>query len=93
MMVKKYGMQASGNREAVVHDDGVANPHGRGPAGESGGGAYPNPHRGKKPKHSPGDFLGHGGQTDIGYHGAGQLGEKIVAEQDGAREAAAKGDK
>ena len=31
-------------------------------AGESGGGAYPNPHTGKKPKSG---FLGHGGQTEI----------------------------
>jgi hypothetical protein len=35
---------------------------GREGAGDSGGGAYPNPHTGKKPK--PG-FLGHGGQTEI----------------------------
>ena len=30
--------------------------------GESGGGPYPNPHGGKKPKDG---FMGHGGQTDI----------------------------
>ena len=30
--------------------------------GESGGGAYPNPHTGKPPKHGP---LSHGGQTEI----------------------------
>ena len=35
--------------------------------GESGGGAYPNPHTGKDPQ---GGFMGHGGQTDIGYRGA-----------------------
>jgi hypothetical protein len=36
--------------------------------GESQGGAYPNPHSGKEPK--GGDtFLGHGGQTEIAYHG------------------------
>jgi hypothetical protein len=38
-------------------------------AGESQGGAYPNPHSGKDPKGGPDTFLGHGGQTDIGYEG------------------------
>ena len=49
------------------------NPSGRGGGGESGGGPYPNPHRGK-----PGDkdgFLGGGGQTEQDYHGHGRLGE------------------
>lgn len=40
--------------------------------GESGGGAYPNPHSGKK----RGKF--HGGQSVMGYHGKGQLGSKKV---------------
>ncbi|WP_116090633.1 hypothetical protein [Sphingomonas crusticola] len=35
---------------------------GRSGGGESGGGAYPNPHTGKKPKDG---FMGHGGQTEI----------------------------
>jgi hypothetical protein len=43
-------------------------------AGQSGGGAYPNPHSGKKGKSD--GFLGHGGQTDMNYHGTGQLGEQ-----------------
>jgi hypothetical protein len=38
-------------------------------AGESQGGAYPNPHSGKDGKGGPDTFLGHGGQTDIGYEG------------------------
>ena len=41
-------------------------------AGESGGGAYPNPHAGKTPK--SGGFMGHGGQTEMDYHGPDQLG-------------------
>ena len=40
-------------------------------AGESQGGAYPNPHRGKKPEGGPDSFLGHGGQSKINYHGGG----------------------
>jgi hypothetical protein len=35
---------------------------GRGQGGESGGGAYPNPHKGQAPKDG---FMAHGGQTDI----------------------------
>jgi len=35
---------------------------GRTGGGESGGGAYPNPHHDRKPRS---DFLGHGGQTEI----------------------------
>ncbi len=37
--------------------------------GESGGGAYPNPHTGKTPE--GGGFMGHGGQTHIDYSGTG----------------------
>ena len=45
--------------------------------GQSGGGAYPNPHTGKHASaDGPDTFMGHGGQTDIAYHGKGQLGEK-----------------
>ena len=46
--------------------------------GESGGGAYPNPHRGKE----GGDtgFMGHGGQSAMAYHGEGQLGERQTGE-------------
>ncbi len=38
-----------------------------GSGGESGGGAYPNPHSGKEP--SGGGFMGHGGQSEIDYSG------------------------
>jgi hypothetical protein len=44
--------------------------------GESGGGAYPNPHSGKATE--GGGYMGHGGQSDIGYHGTGQLGQKAI---------------
>jgi hypothetical protein len=54
------------------------NPSGRSGGGDSGGGAYPNPHKGK----DGGDtgFMGHGGQTEIAYHGEGQLGEDKTGE-------------
>ena len=42
------------------------------PGGESAGGAYPNPHSGKDGKAD--GFMGHGGQTEMPYHGSGQLG-------------------
>jgi hypothetical protein len=44
-------------------------------SGESGGGAYPNPHSGKDEDGS-GRF--HGGQSVMGYHGKGRLGEKDI---------------
>jgi hypothetical protein len=48
--------------------------NGRSGGGDSGGGAYPNPHTGKEG--GRGGFMDHGGQTDPAYHGTGQLGEK-----------------
>jgi hypothetical protein len=45
--------------------------------GESSGGAYPNAQSGKKDKTD--GFMGHGGQTDIGYHGSGQVGDEDTA--------------
>ena len=47
---------------------------GRTGGGDSGGGAYPNPHAGKKAGND--GFMGHGGQTEMPYHGSGQLGEQ-----------------
>ena len=38
-------------------------------AGESRSGAYPNPHGGKRKQGGADGFLGHGGQSDIGYEG------------------------
>ena len=53
--------------------------NGRTGGGESGGGAYPNPHSGKESGGREG-FMGHGGQTEMPYHGSGQLGEQDVGE-------------
>lgn len=51
--------------------------NGRVGGGDSGGGAYPNPHSGKESGGREG-FMGHGGQTEMPYHGSGQLGEDDV---------------
>lgn len=46
--------------------------------GESQGGAYPNPRRSKANKSNAGGIMDHGGQSDIAYHGSGQLGDDDV---------------
>ena len=66
---QSFSAQAAGDPEAKDEYSG------RSGGGDSGGGAYPNPHQGKKPK---GGFLGHGGQTEMAYHGKGQLGDQAV---------------
>ncbi|HEX2763252.1 MAG TPA: hypothetical protein VHM92_05330 [Allosphingosinicella sp.] len=48
--------------------DGVLS--GRGGGGDSGGGAYPNPHSGK-PAGGKDGLLGRGGQSGMAYHGGG----------------------
>ncbi|HEX8382678.1 MAG TPA: hypothetical protein VF592_04800 [Sphingomonas sp.] len=59
--------------------DGVSTaPSGKDAAGESGGGAYPNPQTGKEPE--GGGFMGHGGQTKVAYHGTGQGGTDVDAD-------------
>ena len=57
-MSDKQPMQADGAASAKADEPGP----GKGGAGESGGGAYPNPHAGQSPKDG---VLGHGGQTEI----------------------------
>ncbi|HEU0100545.1 MAG TPA: hypothetical protein VFQ67_17425 [Allosphingosinicella sp.] len=61
--------------------DGKQN--GRSGAGESGGGAYPNPHSGKRGGGKDG-FTGTGGQTEMPYHGPGQLGEEETGDNPNA---------
>lgn len=56
-----------------MDEDGKHN--GRQGGGDSGGGAYPNPHSGKEGGGKDG-FTGSGGQTEKPYHGPGQLGEE-----------------
>ena len=57
-------------------DDGEV--AGRSGGGDSGGGAYPNPHKGKKGVKD--GLMGSGGQTETAYHGTGQLGRDKVGE-------------
>lgn len=79
----KFPVQADGGGAPKGEPDGVQAPHDRDPVGESGGGFYPNPHRGKTPKGGPDTFMGHGGQTDIDYSGAGQLAGEAVGDEAG----------
>jgi hypothetical protein len=53
--------------------------NGRLGGGDSGGGAYPNPHSGKEGGKREG-YMGSGGQTEMPYYGTGQLGEEDVGE-------------
>ena len=80
--MSKVEMPVSGGDGHKGAQDGVSGTPG-GPAGvvngrsggsESDGGAYPNPMTGKAPTNS--GFMGHGGQTNIGYHGGGQAGDQ-----------------
>ena len=53
--------------------------------GQSGGGFYPNPHTGKTGKSGKSNsFLGHGGQSEMEYHGTGQLGQQKTGENPNA---------
>jgi hypothetical protein len=68
-MMDKKPMQAdgSGSKKSGRAEETASRPGG---TGESGGGAYPNPHTGKpRKKDGPADVLGHGGQSEIAYHG------------------------
>lgn len=68
-MSEKQPMQADGGgtEPAVPDDKGeVASRRGANNAGESGGGAYPNPHTGKQGSGFE------GGQSGKAYHGAGR---------------------
>jgi hypothetical protein len=58
--------------------------NGRTGGGDSGGGAYPNPHTGKEGEGGREGYMGHGGQTEMPYHGSGQLGDQDVGGTDNA---------
>ena len=46
--------------------------------GSDAGAPYPNPHTGSGPKDDMNGLNAHGGQSEIAYHGPGQLGERKV---------------
>lgn len=81
-MTNKQPVQADGQNSDRRRSDGVSDTdtHGKKGGGESSGGNYPNPHRGKEAEAKPESFTGHGGQTEIGYHGPGQLGDQDVGD-------------
>jgi hypothetical protein len=69
----KVPMPASGQNSPKLRSDGVSDvgTHGRSAGGESGGGAYDNPHEGKEDRGESGNFGG--GQSVQGYYGGGKL--------------------
>jgi hypothetical protein len=80
----KVPMPASGQTSPKLRSDGVSDvdTHGRSKGGESGGGAYPNPHTGKEERGEGGDFGG--GQSETGYYGGGNIGGKEAPEKETA---------
>jgi len=80
-MTDKQPMQAAGEDGREGAADGVGDPATSGieGGGQSSGGAYPNPHAGKDGKGSgERGWTGHGGQSEIDYHGPGQLGQDAI---------------
>jgi hypothetical protein len=71
---ERVGYIASGNPE-VLDEESEA-------GGESGGGAYPHPHKGKEPKKD--GFMASGGQSEMAYHGTGQLGARKTGDNPNA---------
>lgn len=60
------------------------------PGGESAGAPYPHGHR--KTDNDPGSIMGHGGQTEIDYHGPGHLGSTNTGDDDNRNGVAEKDD-
>lgn len=76
----KQPMQASGDdgTGAELADEGnkpsAGRPNMESNAGQSGGGAYPNPHNDPDNADPQNTFMGHGGQSDLGGMGDGDEG-------------------
>jgi hypothetical protein len=81
MMAEKQPTQAMPDPKLRGAPDGVNTQGNVGSEEQIAGGAYPNPHTGKEErgeKSGMTGFLGHGGQSEMGYHGTGQLGGEDV---------------
>lgn len=80
----KQPMQADGNGTTFSppdeHGELASRRGGQDQTGESGGGPYPNPHRGKEA--DAGDYKG--GQSDQAYYGDGQLGDEKLGDNENA---------
>lgn len=78
MADEKEPMEADGTggagRAAANDDDPPAagRPDMLGNRGQSGGGAYPNPHDDPANADPETGFMGHGGQSDMQYYGGGE---------------------
>lgn len=72
-----------GKKQAGDHPDSVDDlkQDGTTPGGQSAGAAYPNPHNGPQ-QDKVGGIMGHGGQSEMAYHGTGHLGEETVDDDD-----------
>jgi hypothetical protein len=75
-------MPASGQTSPKLRSDGVSDvgTHGRSKGGESGGGAYPNPHTGKEERGEGGTF--EGGQSEQTYYGGGKIAGEEAPERE-----------
>ena len=62
---KSWGQAGDLSRE---DPEALEKMNGRAGSGDSGGGAYPNPHSGKEGSDREG-YMGHGGQTHMDYEG------------------------
>jgi hypothetical protein len=73
---RSWGQAADVSRE---DPDRIESMNGASGGGQSGGGAYPNPHTGKEGKgENKEGYMGHGGQSEMPYHGTGRLGDQKV---------------
>ncbi len=70
-MTDKQPMQATGAKGEDATKDSTQEPPGMSGGGQSGGGARPSNPKGGGDAGSSGGFMGHGGQSHVGYSGTG----------------------